>query len=344
MPGFSPRKCNPVAARETSLPHALCMQCPTTVEIIFFSLPQAAIAMIFTTILIVVIAGVFNCAHSRTTEYEPVCNPANFTNGTSPTKPLPDLPTQFSTLLEANFGQWNISLVSEELFDEMGNRGKLTIVFNDSMTMLIFDYDDAEVFVIIDGVCAVYPISGPSDFLNETFGFQYVNGSVHIGTVGSLFDIGKDQPMMYCGIEQIRGIQVDHWQTCTVEKNNSYTLDYYFTADSWTYAYNVTPTPIQITLNGRMQDENGTVQNVNHVYSFVSFNSGPRSVPDEEFQVPFDLPCSGRIPGMATPTLPDYFSFYVDSVDSDAMTSSLYKVSCMYCMSRLRLTQVDTKL
>ena len=265
--------------------------------------------------------------------YMPVCNASDPIYSDSPDPPLPTLPTQFSAIVEANIGQWNRTIFVTDVFDEIGNRGKLTHVSYDTEATGIYDYNVGEIFHITDletgSECVVYPIAATTEFLNETFGFRIVNGSVHIGTVSNFFGIANNLPVRYIGDSVVRGIDCYRWQACVSEVNNSYTLEYDFAADSWNYAYNVTPIPIQITLNGqRVNDEDGEVEVLNHIYAFVGFNSGPRSVPDEEFQVPLGLSCKGRIPGLETPTLPDYFSYYVEAIEGK--DSFVLRVSFMY--------------
>ena len=265
--------------------------------------------------------------------YMPVCNALDPIYSDSPDPPLPTLPTQFSAIVEANIIQWNSTIIVTELFDEIGNRGKMTYVLNEFEFIGIYDYNVGEIFYIADletgSECVVLLIADRTEFLNETFGFRIVNGSVHIGTVSNFFGITSNLPVRYIGDFVVRGINCYRWQVCVSEVNNSYTLEYDFAVDSWDYAYNVTPIPIQITLNGqRVNDEDGEVEVLNHIYAFVGFNSGPRSVPVEEFQVPLGLSCKGRIPGLETPTLPDYFSYYVEAIEGK--DSFVPRVSFMY--------------
>ena len=110
---------------------------------------------------------------------------------------------------------------------------------------------------------------------------------------------------------------------------------YYFATDDWEFAWGDGPiaTPIQMTLTARRGDNE-----LNHVYSFVSFNTGPSSVPDEVFQVPLGLVCTGRIPGPPTPPLPPYFSATLEVVLKRLRSAVVYKVS--YSITRWSLTNL----
>jgi len=221
-------------------------------------------------------------------QYVPVCDPANYTN--PPSIPLPNFPMQFSAVIEANLGQLNNTWNVREYFDEVGNRGRfeITMPFG-STTVGIFDYDDGEIFRISGGdTCEVSLIADPSTrrFFAQTpiFGFQDgVNGSVHIGTVRDFF-LQRNTNATYLGVEIVRGIPCNHWQTCTVLENNSYTLDYYFATENWDFALGDGPTPVQVVLNALIA-RSWVIESINHIYSFVSYDTGPRSVPDNVFSL-----------------------------------------------------------
>ena len=80
-------------------------------------------------------------------QYVPICNTADF-NGSSSVPP-PSFPTQFSVVIEANFGQDNRTSDIKEYVDEVGNRGRIEISstnFVANTVVGIFDYDDGEIF------------------------------------------------------------------------------------------------------------------------------------------------------------------------------------------------------
>ena len=270
-------------------------------------------------------------------QYVPVCDPTNYTG--PPSIPLPDLPTQFSVVIEANFEQDNRTSDIKEYFDEAGNRGRFEITstnFGTNKIVGIFDYDEGEIFVISNGDdCAVRLIANSSTrrFLTETpiFGFQDgVNGSVHIGTVRDFFRLRCNTNATWLGVEDVRGIPCNRWQTCTVMENNSYTLDYYFATEDWEFALGDGPTPVQVILTAVIVRKNA-IETLNHIYSFVSFDSGSRSVPDDVFAVPIGLACTGRIPGQTVPQFPEYYSATFERVDSFTQTAVVFTVSSRSC-------------
>ena len=268
-------------------------------------------------------------------QYLPVCDPANYTDPLS--IPLPILPAQFSVVVEANFGQDNRTSDMKEYVDEVENRGRFELSstnFGTNTIVGIFDYNNGEIFVIPDGntgdACAVKPIADPSTrpFLPQTpsFGFQDVNGTIQIGTVSRFFQLLHNTTnATWLGVEVVRGIPCNRWQTCTAMPSSSYTLDYYFATENWDFALGDGPTPVQVILTAA--DSRGSLM---HTYSFVSFNSGPRSVPDEVFTVPIGVVCTGRTPGPPIPPFPDYFSLTLEAVQSTRQSVVVYKVSYLY--------------
>ena len=253
-----------------------------------------------------------------------VCDPSDYT--TSPNPPIPDLPRQFSAVIEANFVQLDQSALVREYFDEIGNRGRFEIAHSSSAIVGIFDYNLGEVFLIPDpntgDGCSVHNLIRQSSL--SFFGFRIVNGSVHIGTVGRFFRLSSNVSANYLGQEDVRGIMCDHWQTCTVMENKSYTLDYYFSTADWAFSANPNGSqiPVQVVLN----ESQSATPNLNHIYSFVDFVSGPQSVPDKVFMVPTGLPCRGRIPGQPLPALPNFFTVYSETVSQARQTARYARV------------------
>ena len=271
---------------------------------------------------------------SATGQYVPICNPANYTSGMQ----LPGLPRQFSVVVEANFGQNNSTSDIREYVDEVGNRGRLEISSVGTNTVVgIFDYDNGEIYIIPDAntgdACALKPIANSSAPSSPFFGFREVGGSVQIGTVSSLFRLPGNANAIWLGVEDVRGIPCNRWQTCTATQSSSYTLDYYFATDDWEFALGDAPTPVQVILNS--VSARGSLM---HTYSLVFYDTGPGSLPDNIFNVPIGLVCTGRSPGRPVPPFPPYFSLTLESIQRSRQQSTVYKVSyCIYTATILSL-------
>ena len=260
----------------------------------------------------------------------PVCDQSAYT--LDPSDPsLPTLPTQFSTTVQAVIqSQGPMEITVREYFDEVGNRGRLGVAFNGTSRYLIFDFSTSRQIINVLGTeCYVQEVEETSSGLRETFGFGLQEGTPHIGTVAHFFRVDTAS-VSFRGQEYVRGIPCNHWQSCFTFPNRSYTIDYYFSrndTDGWIPSYASDPIPVMIIVNGTNEDSSSnTSRSVSNTYTFVDFNSGPDSVPDDVFQVPNGLSCKGRTPGMPLPSLPNYFSAFFEAVDEDNKTVDVFRV------------------
>lgn len=267
------------------------------------------------------------------------CNPSD--NSQPSGVPFPALPQQFSTVIEANLLDSNVEIVVREYFDEIENRGRLEIATRDPKSpyegYALFDYDLQEILLLPDfdtgEDCGVRKITQDEPFVMGTFGFRLQNGWVHIGLVSEYFKLADTSSLRHVRQENVRGIPCNHWQTCTMGNTGSYTIDYYFSRNdtNWTSAYGDDPVPVQIIVNGTLI-MNGNIRNIEHIYSFIAFNAGPDSVPDDVFRPPTGVSCKGRTQGQSLPLLPNYFSTYIESVIEDEQTVSIVRVSVHMCV------------
>ena len=181
--------------------------------------------------------------------------------------------------------------------------------------------------------CAVKPIAtpaaGPLD--PTTLGFQVAGGSIRIETINRFFQAMSTASIRWVGVEDVRGIPSNRWQTCTTMQSYSYTLDYYFSTDDWAWEFALgdAPTPVQMVLNSVDARRGSAPVSRMVVYSFVFYDTGPTSVPDDVFTVPIGLLCTGRSPGRPAPHFPDYFTLSLESVQRTRPSAVVYKVS--YC-------------
>lgn len=269
-----------------------------------------------------------------------VCNAINFGNEAGS---IPKLSDQFSLWVEVTLINYNsTALIIHELYDSVNNRGGLTVRANGTITRVIYNYEEDEIFFITDSNkidqrhekdCQVHTLS-QSVFTDRIFGITMVNGSLHIGTTGDFFNkVNNDTPTNYMGLTTIRGIPTLHWQACLNEGNLSFTADYYYTTPHWNYAVIFNPgdydmIPIQISVQG-LSLRNGSIMEFSHIYSIFDYHTGPDSVPDSFFSVPTGLACTGRIPGDPLPSISDVFSMTVQHV-SDNSHVRTFRVSEKY--------------
>ena len=273
-------------------------------------------------------------ATSGRCDVTPVCDQLAYTLG--PTDPrLPSLPSQFSTTVQAvvqSRGPGEISV--REYFDDVGNRGRMDFAYNGTSGYLLVDYESLQIFSVVGATeCTVRVVEESNPGLRETFGFRLQEGAPHIGTAAHFFRTNDTDSVLFMGQEDLRGIPCNHWQSCYTLSDRSYTIDYYFSRNdsNWTSSYRSDPVPVMIIVNGTNEDEStNSTRSVLNTYTFVDFNVGPDSVPDDVFRVPNGLSCKGRAPGMPLPSLPDYFSAFFEAVDENNKTVSVFRVRLLF--------------
>ena len=256
---------------------------------------------------------------------DPYCDPDDYVLSESDPK-LPRLPDQFYYSVEATIVEFDRTFFASEYLDEIGNRGRFDFTGRGEKMSAIADYNSGETFIFPNrrtgDSCTVSQLT-----TNRTappiarFLFGVVpgeNNTVHIGAPSfAFYNFINTSVVRYIGINNTRGIPSYHWQACTVNENNSYTFDYYFTNGSlWSNSYDEEGyVPVAIELRGVRLNRTGmNVIQIEHYYSFVNYRSGPEAVPDQVFMVPTGLICLGRNPGKPLPPFPNFFSTGVEVV------------------------------
>lgn len=253
--------------------------------------------------------------------------------------PLPSLPDQFVTNIEANIVQKNLTREYREYYDYPNNRGARES-YNRSTgewTITLFDFNAEEYRVIHENNTCGYGKLG-----NSTHFLYMANSSqTHLKTVKDLlqFGIGKGE-VFVDGDKMIRGIPVNHWTSCFKHQsvNGTYTLDYYFTKGSgYMIDGDEIQVPVRAVLNGTGKQRylNGTVSeevhSYYHIYEFTDFKPGPIKH-GHVFEVPVGVVCNqGSINSNKTaPVLSDHFSAGLETIvtmdgnESDHHTAQLY--------------------
>ncbi|WAR31446.1 hypothetical protein MAR_033988 [Mya arenaria] len=220
-----------------------------------------------------------------------LCNP-----NTTPSS-LPRLPNQFQVHIEGNFVNKNYTKNFQEFYDYPNNRGAImsssSHIDTVHRTVMNFTAGTSQ-RIDSDGSCTRQPINASGGY--SIFG----KDSNHINTVNDLLYFGDNMGEEYIGVDTIRGIPVNHWQTC-LHINNTYmnatmTLDYYFLQNS-TYTIDGKQgfVPVRAMVNGTGSRKNSTSpHNFLHYYEFTNFKAGPIEDEEHVFQVPVGTICHDK--------------------------------------------------
>lgn len=274
----------------------------------------------------------------------PVCDPSDYSLADPP---LPQLPDQFYMAMEATLVERNLSVYAVEYFDGPGNRGRMDFTIRGRKINTVIDYNLKEAFVYPNPStgddCTVSLLNVNSSQTNPEVRFIFgiapgPNNTVQIGSPSLFFSLVNVTNATFMGVKDdniTRGVSTYHWRTCTSNDYSSYTLHYYFTNSTiWNATYpdanNYIPVAIYL-IGNRWNATTNTSVYFEHYYSFVVFNSGPSSVPDDAFSIPLDLVCKGRIPGQPLPQFPNVFSAGVEYVGSTGVSTFRVSSNVVFC-------------
>lgn len=227
-------------------------------------------------------------------------------NGTNTGPPLPDLPDQYSTTIEANLVEANLSVTGYEYFDHPGNRATLKIEAKDILYTIVFDYASDELFYVSKGQCTTHNLT--EDNNNILFGnVTGPKGGFHTFTAGGALHFSKAFGEKYMKPAVVRGIQCDWWRSCLYwpQLKANFTLDYYFTAKNWSDPINYPQIPVRALATGVYVDKLGQTKNFTHYYDYIDFRT---SIPDDTtvFETPKGVVCQRK----KSKPVPQLMSFY----------------------------------
>ena len=227
-----------------------------------------------------------------------LCEPTNGYDNDS-TVPLPSFPPQFSVQIEVAIAPANTTFRIIEYYDSVGQRGRVDYYFRDFQYTLISDFATDQAFHIayIGGEirnCNVVLLENDGATKYTFHEVPGPNGTLRIGSANDLlFFAGrlKDQEV-YLGQEFMRGVPTDHWQYCFYSENLTFSFDYYFAVEGWSFPLNASRVPILATMDGRRRPSPGEIVNVQITYTFTAFDPSPLG--DDIFTVPEGVVCRNR--------------------------------------------------
>lgn len=244
------------------------------------------------TVVALGIAVTYVSAQALTFTYPANCAPPNTLQNasglTGPAPPLPVIPKTFQTRIEANLIDVGRTTVGEEYIDDANNRAVLRTIVNNSMDYIIFDYSINKIATVVNGICNVTDLA--LDPNQELFGLaRGPHGMPHIYTTSGALHFAKSNGLTYMGGTTVRGISVDHWQSCMYWPilAANFTLDYYFTARNWTDPVLYPQVPVRAEIKGLQ-----VIKSFHHIYEYYDFRTSiwaDQSI----FRVPVGIACPG---------------------------------------------------
>lgn len=263
----------------------------------------------------------------------PYCTP---TTGVTPgpnDPPFPQLPQTFQTRIEATIQDKNYTVSAEEYYDGNNNKATLTMYKAGEQFKLIFDYANDQLFYAYpDGSCKVDNLTNDNN--NILFGNNVNGGKIHVfTTTGVLHFLQQNQ--IYMGRTAIRGVQCDHWRTCTTWNalNATFTLDYYFTTQQWVNPAGWPQIPVRAEVKGSQKMSDTVYVPFHHYYDYVNFRVEIDATSDV-FLTPPGVVCPGRKQTRPVPSLKGAYIYREEIVapinnaitEADVWYDDLYKL------------------
>jgi len=212
---------------------------------------------------------------------------------------LPTLPDQFDTWITANIVNKNYSIVVHEVFDAQAGVALLSRWASSGepeqgLIKTLYLFSQAEYFHINETGC-----HGDKMANLQRGPFAH---AARAPTSKELFDFANDgQEELYLGQERVNGVLCDKWRSVQTFGNFTMTLDYFFTAASWSSPEsNSTQVPVMLHLTGSRPSRHreGEMHLFDHYYTYGHFRVRPLSA-DVEAQFyaagPAAPICTGNI-------------------------------------------------
>lgn len=265
--------------------------------------------------------------------------------------PIPALPDQFETHVEANIVQKNMTRNFKEYYDFPNNRGMIETYNRTSgeRMRILTDFNTRESKTIFENNTCRFLQTNSS---HPLFVFMSADNGTHIKSVKDLLHFGSDLGEVFIdGDKIIRGIPVNHWSTCLKmpATNGTMTLDYFFTkALNYTIDGAEMQVPVRAVLNGTGKSyRNGSVSDDSHsfyhIYEFSEFKPGP--IKDSHlFEVPVGVICNqGDIDrNKSVPEISNHFSAGVERVILENSKETNHHSLQLYVDISAKVYRVDT--
>lgn len=239
--------------------------------------------------------------------------------------PLPELPTQFEAIIEANIVNKNYTVHMLEWYDQVNDRGRVDWYSNRKHmgSSSIYDFARDHYYHVNKSGCYWGDIK---HIANKRAFMSTKTATPHLTWTANLWRFGGDREEIYMGQEAARGILCNKWRSSSICEgfgnacDYNYTLDYFFSVPSWSSPEaESTQIPIRAVLKGRKRVRfdyrtqqplpTAIVTEFYHIYDFTKFHLGSPSA--SNFERPCGMICSStnetwnpaKLPATECPTV-----------------------------------------
>ncbi|XP_046543518.1 uncharacterized protein LOC124253738 isoform X2 [Haliotis rubra] len=227
------------------------------------------------------------------------------------------LPPSFQVTIEGALIDRNCSVVAEEYFDLDSQRSAMKITQNGQIEYLYINMNTNESYHITNNNCTVKNQALDSD--DAFIGGRMSNSKMtHTYSTSSVLKFAQKYGEVYIGQSTIRGVLCDHWQSCMYWSSLgvNFTLDYYFSALSWTSADGTVQVPVRAEVQGYNSLVGpGPMSSFHHIYDYIGFKS--YIVDPTNLETQKGVACPGRKHTRAMPQLKQHYQYREEITDQD---------------------------
>ncbi|KAK3090337.1 hypothetical protein FSP39_011029 [Pinctada imbricata] len=200
-----------------------------------------------------------------------------------------------------------------------------------------YDYDDEDAKNHSNELCATTVLM--NDTNSFLFGNEEIGKTVHTFTTNGALHFMKSNGQVYKGNTTIRGIDVDHWQSCLTWPiiGANFILDYYFTRQKWRTVSGYAQVPVRAVAYGQGQDPDNNIHMFNHTYEYYDFRLDITE-DDEIFETPLGVVCPDRINTKKLPSIASAYHYRQEIVIPDMGTVQMADI---YYDAEYKLVRYD---
>ncbi|XP_067678279.1 uncharacterized protein [Haliotis asinina] len=227
------------------------------------------------------------------------------------------LPPSFQVTIEGALIEKSSSVVAEEYFDLASQRSAMKITQDGQVEWIYINMNTNESYHISNNNCTVHNQALDSD--DAFIGGRMSSSKMpHTYSTSSVLKFAQKYGEVYKGQTRIRGVLCDHWQSCMYWSSLgvNFTVDYYFSAISWTSADNTNQIPVRAEVQGYSSLLGpGPGSSFHHIYDYIGFKSPVVDPTNLETQK--GIACPGRKHTRAMPKLKQHYQYREEIVDQD---------------------------
>ncbi|XP_033126557.1 uncharacterized protein LOC117124434 [Anneissia japonica] len=226
--------------------------------------------------------------------------------------PMPLFPPNFQMKIEGKVQEGTkFKFEAEEYFDGRNRTAAIKYTEEGVTQRVIIDMKYKYLYRIQGSICSIVNYDSPDK----------VAGIFPLSSLNQL----RQGNEIYFGEQTIRGIPVNHWQSCIYwpKLSATFTVDWYFAKPEYLSASTWTQALVRTRVRGKainLDEPSGPTRDFEHIYDYFAFRSDIYSDGDSPFLIPPGTVCTGDTfyNSLEVPMVPPYFVFKGEEIVPNA--------------------------